>query len=309
MNELTLRQSEFLKPKYWLTWIGIAVVRAISKLPLKVRWKLGSWLGELGYLLARSRRHIVKTNLELCFPNLTEQEIQALTKENFRSSGISIIETAQAWFDDPASFRDIVDIEGLGHLEAAKASGSGVMLLGTHLSTLDFCGAVLGTEIPFEVMYRRNKNKLLETIMTRGRVKNFPAAIERSDVRSVIRRLKSGAIVWYGPDQDYGRKHSLFVPFFGKTAATITATARIAGMTGAKVVPYAHYRDLATGRYRIQLLPVLEDFPADNEEASCTRVNQIVEQAILVAPEQYWWVHRRFKTQPEGKLKLYNIVS
>lgn len=305
MNDTSLLQREFLKPNYWALWLGIGLVRLVCLLPLRARWKIGEALGLMGYRLARKRRHIVKTNLALCFPNLGEDERAVLAVDNFRSSGISIIETAVAWFENPAKFVDLVDIKGLEHLQAAIDQGNGVILLGAHLSTLDFCGAILGHHQPFDVMYRRNKNKLLEAVMTRGRQRNFASAIERTDIRQVIRRLKRGAVVWYGPDQDYGRKHSIFVPFFGQSAATITATARIAQITSAAVVPFSHYRDIQTGRYRIVLGQALDNYPSGDDEMDCIRINTVIERAIEKSPEQYWWVHRRFKTTPNGEPRPY----
>lgn len=286
-------------------WIGVGLIRTVCLLPLKARWRIGSALGLLAYRFARRRRHIVETNVRLCFPELDTAGCEQLVQNNFRSSGISIIETALAWFVDPSRFRSLVDIEGLEVLRTAKEKGRGVMLMGMHLSSLDFCGAVLGTEQPFDVMYRKNRNRLLEAIMTRGRERNFSSAIERSNVRAVIRRLKAGDIVWYGPDQDYGRKHSVFAPFFGIDSASITATSRILSMTGSPVVLFSHYRDLATGRYRIILQDMDESYPTGDETADASIINKAVEQAIRLAPEQYWWLHRRFKTRPEGESRPY----
>lgn len=302
-----LRQTEFLKPRYWITWIGIGLFRGLCVLPLKGRWFVGALLGRIACLAARRRRHIVRTNLRLCFPQLGQNAIENLVRRVFESSGISLLETALVWFTDPARYRNIVDIEGLEHLQQAVAEQRGVLLLGMHLSTLDFCGAVLATEQPFDVMYRKNKNRLLEAVMTRGRARNFASAIERDNVRQVIRRLRQGAIVWYGPDQDYGRKHSVFAPFFGRPAATITATSRIAAMTGSPVIVFSHYRDLATGRYRIRLSPALEAFPGDSAQADCARINLLIEDAVRQAPEQYWWLHRRFKTTPDGGARPYDL--
>lgn len=301
----SLLQLEFLKPRYWLVWPVIGLIRLVCLLPLRARWGFGRALGYLAYLLARRRRHIVKTNLELCFPTLDPLEVKSLVRRNFSSSGISIIETALVWFSTPDGSNDVTDIEGLEILNKAVQEGRGVLLLGTHLSTLDLCGAVLSLHQPFDVMYRRNKNRLLETIMTRGRMRNFDAAIERSDVRQVIRRLRQGAVVWYGPDQDYGRKHSVFAPFFGVPAATITATARIVKMTKAEVVVFSHFRDERSGRYLIRLSKLPESYPTDNEVADCTTVNRAIEEAIMTDPTQYWWVHRRFKTRPAGEPRPY----
>ena len=301
----SLLQLEFLKPRYWLIWPIIGLIRLVCLLPLRARWGFGHALGSLAYLLARKRRHIVKTNLELCFPTLDRLEVASLVRRNFSSNGISIIETALVWFSTPTSSNEVTDIEGLDILTRAVQEGRGVLLLGTHLSTLDLCGAVLSLHQPFNVMYRRNKNKLLEAIMTRGRMRNFKAAIERSDVRQVVRRLRQGAVVWYGPDQDYGRKHSVFAPFFGVPAATVTATARIIRMTKAEVVVFSHFREERSGRYLIRLSKLPESYPTDNEVTNCTMVNRAVEEAIIKDPAQYWWVHRRFKTRPPGVDRPY----
>ncbi len=306
-GQTTLRQSEFLKPKYWLTWFGILLIRSICALPLRGRWAVGSALGYLAYLIAGKRRHIVKTNLRLCFPDLPEDELKELIISNFRSSGMSIIETALVWFTPATRHVHLVNFHGVDQLEAAIADGKGVLLVGMHLSTLDFCGASLATRIPFDVMYRYNKNKLLEAVMTRGRERNFPSAIERSNIRQVIRRLREGAVVWYGPDQDYGAKHSVFAPFFNIPTATISATSRIAEMTECKIVVFSHYRNLEKGCYDIYLTRV-DDFPSDSELDDCTRVNKIIEDAIQKSPEQYWWLHRRFKTRPPGEPRPYDNV-
>jgi KDO2-lipid IV(A) lauroyltransferase len=304
VSQSRLLQAEFLQPRYWPTWAGIGLMRLICLLPLRARWQLGKALGLLAYRVAGRRRRIVETNISLCFPDMDKRSRHQLVVDNFRSSGISIIETATAWFISPMRYRDIVDIEGLEVLTEASKQGRGVMLLGMHLSTLDFCGAVLSTWSPFDVMYRYNKNRLLEAVMTRGRERNFSSAIERDDVKQVIRRLRKGATVWYGPDQDYGRKHSVFAPFFNRQAASITATARIARITGCRIVVFSHYRNLETGRYRICLEP-LDTFPSDDDVRDCSVINQLVERAVRRDPAQYWWVHRRFKTRPEGEARLY----
>ncbi len=299
----TLAQGEFLQPRYWMIWLGIGLMRVVCGLSPGSRWAVGSFLGRLTYYLARRRRHIVSTNLGLCFPRLTDIELRQLVKDNFRSSGISLVETALAWFGRPD--KSLVDMYGLEHLREAQAQGRGVILLGVHLSSLDFCGAVLASQLPFDIMYRRNKNRLLEAVMTNGRRRHYPLAIERGDVRQVINRLKSGHVVWYGPDQDYGRKHSIFAPLFGIPAATITATSRIARLTGSKVVFFSHYRQLDSGRYAIHLSQPLAHFPGPDQYADCARINALVEAAIRVSPEQYWWLHRRFKTRPDGEPRPY----
>ncbi|MEX2489377.1 MAG: LpxL/LpxP family Kdo(2)-lipid IV(A) lauroyl/palmitoleoyl acyltransferase [Pseudomonadales bacterium] len=301
----TIFTAEFLQPRYWPTWLVFGVMWLVTRLPHPWQVRFGAMIGRAAFLVARSRRHIAAVNLQLCFPELSRSRQQQLLKQVFRSTGIGLVETAIAWFRDPRDFLDIVEINGLEHLEQAAAEGRGVILLGAHLSTLDFCGAVLGTRFKFDVMYRPNKNRLLETIMTQSREKNFPRAIHRHDIRGVIRSLKAGDVVWYGPDQDYGRKHSVFAPFFGIETATITATARIAKISSSPVIPFTHYR-CADGRsYEINLGPPLQNFPTGDDVEDATIINRLMEEAVLPAPEQYWWLHRRFKTRPDGEERPY----
>ncbi len=277
----------------------------VTRLPRTVQIRFGAFLGFLGFLLAARRRRIVAVNLRLCFPDLSARQRHALTRAVFRSAGISLVETAVAWLRDPRDYRSIVTFNGLEHLEEAVREGKGVILLGMHLSTLDFCGAMLATRRNFDVMYRPNKNKVLEMIMTRGREKNFSKAIHRDDVRGVLTRLREGHIVWYGPDQDYGRKHSVFAPFFGVQTATITATARIARISDSPVVVLTHYRSSDDKHYEVNLRAPLDNFPAGDDVRDAAMINRLVEEAIMKCPEQYWWLHRRFKTRPEGEERPY----
>ena len=196
-------------------------------------------------------------------------------------------------------------IEGLEHLDRAKDQGKGVILLGTHMATLDLAGAIISPSVTLDVMYRANKNALIEHVMTSGRERLYPSAIERGDIRQVIKNLKAGHIVWYGPDQDYGVRNSVFVPFFGVPAATTTATSRIAKITGAPIIPFTHYRVAGNSRYRVLFFPPMEDFPSDSVEEDARRINEFVEKCVLEHPEQYWWFHRRFKSRPPGELSIY----
>ncbi len=296
--------ADFWQPRYWTTWLGFSTAWLITRLPYRLQLHIGSVIGRIGYRLANRRRHIVDVNLSLCFPALSLIERDDLVRKVFQSSGISIVETANAWLRDPLDFRPLVSITGLHHLESAVNEGKGVILLGMHFSTLDLCGAVLSTYVEFDVMYRRNKNRLLDLIMKKGRQKNFPKAINRNDIRGILNSLKQGHAVWYGADQDYGRRHSVFAPFFGVPAASITATGRFAAMTQSRLILFTHFRNEG-GSYRIELSAPIEDFPTGDEVADAGFINQLVEQAVLKQPDQYWWLHRRFKTRPEGESRPY----
>lgn len=300
-----MRASMFLHPRYWAVWMGYGCLWIVVRLPHAWRIRVGNGLGLLGYRIAGSRRHIVEANLRSCFPSLDDSEFEKLAKAVFKSGGVSIIETAISWLGQRDSVLSRCTFDGLDHLKQAHKKGRGVILLGVHMSTLDIAGALMASEAQVDVMYRANKNPLIEFLMTSRRGRLFPHTIERGDIRAVIKNLKAGHIVWYGPDQDYGARNSVFVPFFGIEAATTTAPSRLAKITGASVIPFAHYRENGGATYRIEMLPPLEDFPGASFEADAIRVNELTERAIRKYPEQYWWFHRRFKTRPEGEASFY----
>lgn len=286
-------------------WVGYGLLQLIVRLPHPVCMTIGAGLGDLGYWLAKSRRNIVTVNIDLCFPEKTAAERQALVRESFRSGGISIIETAIAWLRG-GRVEHLATLEGVEHVRAAQAEGRGVILLGTHMNTLDLAGTVLASEITLDVMYRANKNAFMEHIMTTGRGRLYPSPIERNDIRQVIRNLKAGHVVWYGPDQDYGARNAVFVPFFGVPAATTTALTRIAKITGAPVVPFSHFRIDGGRHYRVVLYEALDNFPSGSEEEDARTINAFIESCVIQHPEQYWWFHRRFKTRPAGETDVYS---
>lgn len=296
--------TQFLSPKYWPTWIGLGFLRVINLLPFKAQIRVGKWLGHLLYHLAKSRRHVAAVNIRLCFPELSEAEQKQLVKDVFINNGIGIIETAMAWWSDRESFRQRVSLEGREHLDQALAQGRGVILLGAHFSTLDLGGLLFSLFYPLHTMYRPHNNPVMEHVIERGRLRSISSLIDRSNFRAVFRALKRNEIVWYAPDQDFGPTNSVYAPFFGVPAATVTATARLAKISKAPIILLSHHRT-STGRYNLRLHPPVEDFPKTSEEESATRINAELEVGIRYEPSQYMWIHRRFKTHQRGKNYLY----
>ena len=300
-------RAAFLHPRFWLLWLGLGLLWLVVQLPYKTLLKLGQALGVLMLLGARSRRHIAARNLELCFPELSAGERAQLLRENFASSGIAFFEMAMSWWWPRARLARLAHVEGLEHLQAAQREGQGVILMSLHFTTLEIGAALLGQRHTIDGMYREHKNPLFDYIQRHGRERhNLDAsAIERDDVRAMLKVLRAGHAIWYAPDQDYGRKQSIFVPLFGIPAATVTATSKFARLGKARVIPFTQQRLADGSGYRLTIHPPLQDFPGASEEADCLRINQWVEQAVRVCPEQYLWAHRRFKTRPEGEPKLY----
>ncbi len=293
--------TRFLALKYWPTWIGFAIIWAVAQLPYSLQIRIGQLIGLLGYYLAKERRHICTTNIRLCFPELDLQGQTRLVRDTFISNGIGVMEIGMAWCRRPESFRKRVTISGLDRLQSASEQGSGVLLVCAHFSTLEFAGSLLSLFHPMDVTYRRHKNPLFEELMTRSRQRLYGAVIERRDVRGALRSLKQGHTLWYAPDQDYGPKHSVFVKFFGVPAATITATTRFAGLNKSAVLFFSHYRKSDNSGYHLDFSEVLHDYPSGDEMLDASRINNIIEAAIRKHPEQYIWLHKRFKTQAAGK--------
>lgn len=299
--------SAFLHPRYWLLWMGLGLLWLLVQLPYPLLLRIGRLMGAVLHRLAGSRRHIIERNLQLCFPQMASSEREQLVRENFASTGIALIEMAMSWWWPASRLAKLAHIEGLEHLQKAQAEGRGVVLMAIHFTTLEIGAALLGQQHTIDGMYREHKNALFDFIQRTGRERHNAdaTAIEREDVRTMLKVLRAGRAIWYAPDQDYGRKQSIFVPLFGVQAATVTATSRFARLGKALVVPFTQRRLEDGSGYRLVIHPPLQDFPGAGDEEDCLRINQWVEQAIQECPEQYLWAHRRFKTRPEGEAKLY----
>ena len=299
-----------MAPRYWLTWLLIGFMWLLTRLPFGMQMAIGRGIGWLSFHLARARREVARINLDLCFPELSPRQREHLLKQTFLSNGMGVMEVALSWCRDPEDFRDRVTVTGLENLEAAKAMGRGVLLVGAHFSTLEMGGSLFSLFEKMHVTYRKHKNPLFDAVMTNGRKRLFPAVIERENVRDAVRSLRQGHILWYAPDQDYGPRRAVFVPFFGVTAATITATSRFASVNNSPIVLFSHYRIDNNTRYHLDFSPPLEGYPSGDDVADAITINGLIEQAIRRHPEQYLWMHKRFKTQAEGPSgQLYRTHS
>ena len=295
----------FAHPQYWLLWLGLGVMRLIALLPYWLQMAIGSVLGWFMYTLARERRTFARINLELCFPEMSSLQRHHLLRKHFDSLGKGMVETAIAWWTPANRLNKLHSIKGLEHLDAAFEKGKGVILLSAHFTTLEIGGRLLSLHRLFAAMYREHNNPLFDTVMRQRRDSYFESTHERKDVRGTLRSLKANKAVWYAADQDYGRHHSVFAPFFGVPAALITATARISKLSGSPVVPFFQKRREDGTGYDLHLLPALDGFPSGDDVADATTINNVIEEEIRKQPAQYLWVHRRFKTRPEGMLRLY----
>ncbi len=292
-------------PRLWLKWLGLGVMVAGAQLPWPVQRALGACIGWLAPYLAPSRRRAAEVNLALCFPGMDEAERQALLKDSFQALGVGLFEFARAWWGSITPMRRDVVVEGLEHLQALRAQGRGVLMVSGHFMTLEMCGRLICDHIELAGMYRRHRNPVFEWAVKRGRLRYATHMFTNDEIRGAVRHLKQGGFLWYAPDQDMRGKDTVFAPFFGVPAATITATHQLARLTGCAVVPFFHRRE--GGRYILRVAPPLEDFPSQDAVADSARVNAQIEAMVREAPAQYLWIHRRFKRQPEGRSKRYDL--
>jgi KDO2-lipid IV(A) lauroyltransferase len=301
-------QLRFLSPRFWPLWLLLGVLWLVVQLPYRTLLGFGRLLGAVMYRFAVSRRNIAARNLLLCFPQLSDQARERLLRDNFASMGIAFFEMAMSWWWPRARLARLAQVEGLEHLQRAQREGRGVILMALHFTTLEIGAALLGQLHTIDGMYREHGNPLFDYIQRRGRERHNrdATAIEREDVRGMLKVLRAGRAIWYAPDQDYGARQSLFVPLFGIPAATVTATTKFARLGRALVLPFTQERLPGGGGYRLTIHPPLEDFPGESEEADCLRINRWVEQEVSRLPQQYLWAHRRFKTRPPGAPKLYD---
>lgn len=305
MPPVDFKPSDYLTPRHWGTWLVLGLLRLLIIPPYRWQVHLGAGLGWLLQRFGRHRRRIAETNIARCFPQLNAAEQRTLVKRTFRAAGIAIPETALAWWGRDSQLAPLVEIEGLEHLQAALKDGKGVLLLGAHFTSLEISGRLLSQFHPVYAMYRRHNNPLFEAVIKHSRETHLQGLIERTDMRQMIRTLRKGGVVWYAPDQDFGTHSSVFAPFFGIQTSSLVMTSKLAKVSGAAVLPFFSQHTEGNRGYRLIIRPALENFPSGDDVADATRINTIIEEQVRKAPEQYLWLHRRFKTRPPGEDPFY----
>ncbi len=306
MTQLPQFSRELLHPRYWFSWIGIALLYLIVLLPYPVLYYLGCGLGRLSMRFLKKRVEVARRNLELSFPAMPEAEREAMVVRNFESVGMGLLETGMAWFWPDWRIKHWFAVSGLEHLYRAREQQKGVLLIGMHFLTLELGARIFGIYNPGIGVYRPNDNKLLDWLQTWGRMRSNKSMLDRKDLKGMIRALKNGDIIWYAPDHDYGPRSSVFVPFFGvEKAATTKGSYLLIRSASPAVIPFVPRR-LPHGKgYEMIIMPDVTDMPLDDESVTAARMNKVVEEGVLMAPDQYMWLHRRFKTRPEGEASLY----
>ena len=299
-------RASLLLPQHWPSWLALGLIWLIARLPYRALLALGRLLGTMTARLPGERRHVAQRNLELCFPELAPAARAQLLRATLADLGIMLVEFALAWMaSDRGIARVAYSIDGLEHLEHCRKQGRGVLLVGAHFSHLELCGRLLSRRVGIAGMYRVMDNRAFEWSVLRARLRYADAMFTKDDLRGTVKYLKRGGTVWYAPDQDMRGKDAVFVPFFGVSAATITATHHLARLSGAAVIPFFHRRRDDGGGYAIRLQAPLENFPGADVVVDTARVNAAIEVMVREAPTQYLWVHKRFKSRPPGEAPLY----
>jgi len=294
-----------VSPRHWLSAIGLGCLYLINLLPYPIKIRIGIGIGKLTYLLIRRRKHIASVNIKLCFPELTDAEHTLLLKRTFDNFGAGLIETAMGWWSNEQSIHQMVNYEGVEHLQQAIRKGKGVLLVGAHFSSLDLASKMLSKHVRTHAVYRVQKNKLVNHLLVKGRSSSLKSLINNRDGRKILRTIRGGEIVWFAPDHDMGERLSVYAPFFEQTAATVTVTGRYARMTGAPAVFCAHHRNKDNSGYTMRLSPLPDEFAEMDDMAAATVVNRFIAEHIRIDPAQYYWFHRRFKTQPSQPTAAY----
>lgn len=301
-----MTERRLAHPRYWPSWLGIGLLYLLGRLPLPFLWVLGGLLGMVFYAVAKSRRHVASKNIACCFPDLSEQAINRMVKQHFRVVGVAAISIGINWGISKRRLKRLVRLQNASILEQAAGEGKNIILLAPHYVGLEIGGLRIAMEHLTVSMYQTIRNPVVDHVVKKGRGQFEVELVERNaPLRSLIKTIRSGRLFYYLPDQDAGRERGVFAPFCGVPASTVASIGRMATLAKAIVIP-AHTCMKPFGRgYEVYLGEPLAGFPSGEDIVDATTINQAVEKTLHECPSQYFWVHKRFKTRPEGEPDFY----
>ncbi|MDT8320112.1 MAG: lipid A biosynthesis lauroyl acyltransferase [Xanthomonadales bacterium] len=295
-----------LTPRNWAGWLAVGLLWLLGKTPQRLAVALSVPVGALLSRLLARRRRIAARNIERCFPELNPVRRAVLLRDHFRSLARMVFEVAWSWSAASDRLRKMGHIEGSEHVLGPLSRGRGVLLITAHFTCLEIGGRLTSWVLPAAAaMYRPLRNPVMEWYQNRSRAK-YTGMINQKDLRKAARFLKNGGALWYAPDQDFGAARSVFVPFFGIRTATLKTTEHLVRLTGCAVVPMFPGYDAERRVYSVTFYPALDNFPSGDMVEDLGRISAVTEQHARKFPDQYWWIHRRFKTRPEGEPAFYD---
>jgi len=302
---------KLLHPRHWLTWLGLGVWwLCVQLLPFRWQMALGGALGELAGKLSKRRRIITQKNIDLCFPEKSDEQKQQLYRQVMQSVGRGLFDTGIAWFWSIERLNKRIETRGQEHLQNLQDQDVGVLFMGLHFTSLEISGPGVHKDKHFLIdgVYRPHHNPVYDYVQRKGRERHGPdfEVVPRLEVRSMVKCLRKGRALSYLPDQDYGPKHSVFAPFFGIETAVVTAPSQLVKLGRAKVLAYRAVRKADLSGYLVEIFPV-EGYGSGDEQKDAEALSAFVEARVREYPDQYLWVHRRFKTRPDGQRDFYKV--
>ena len=297
---------EFIHPKFYPTWILILLMRIGVFIPFQFQVILGKAIGKLIYNNIKKLRETEYSNISNCFPEKKQPQVTLLVKQHFDAIGISLFETANAYYGSDRKIKKLLSINNKHFFSDALKDEGGIILLCSHFMPLMLGSRALLLENTIANIYRPQNNKLFDKAMVKGYTKNGAVMIKSKDTRSILKAIKNSLPIWYAPDQDLGINNSVFAPLFGIETATASATARLAKNNNTRVIPYSFIR--TKHGYEMSFDKPIKNYPSNDPIKDATTTNKILENQIIKAPEQYLWIHRRFKTRPDGQENFYNDI-
>ena len=295
--------TEFIHPKFIPTWILILFMRIGVFIPFNFQVLIGKIIGKLLYPFMNRLRSTAYSNISHCFPDKKQNQVNLLVKRHFEAIGVSFFETANAYYGSDKKIRKLLTITNENFFQDALKEEGGMILLCSHFMPLMLGSRALLINHTIANIYRPQNNKLFDRIMVKGYKKNGAVMIKSTDTRSIIKAINNSLPIWYAPDQDLGKNNSVFAPFFGIQTATASATARLAKNNNTRVIPYSFIR--TKKGYTMSFEKPIANYPSNDPIQDATIVNQILEKQIVKSPEQYLWIHRRFKTRPNDEKNFY----
>ena len=295
--------TEFIHPKFISTWILILFMRIGVFIPFNFQVLIGKTIGKLLYPFMHKLRSTAYSNISHCFPDKKQNQVNLLVKRHFEAIGVSFFETANAYYGSDKKIRKLLTITNENFFQDALKEEGGIILLCSHFMPLMLGSRALLINHTIANIYRPQNNKLFDRIMVKGYKKNGAVMIKSTDTRSIIKAINNSLPIWYAPDQDLGKNNSVFAPFFGIQTATASATARLAKNNNTRVIPYSFIR--TKKGYTMSFEKPIANYPSNDPIQDATIVNQILEKQIVKSPEQYLWIHRRFKTRPNDEKNFY----